>query len=49
MSESREKKRRYIEKLQYLAALEKWLAAEPPIIRFVKWRKWKNQKPKRTW
>lgn len=45
MSESREHKRRYNQRLQYIAAFEKWLAEEPPIIRVFAWRRWKRERP----
>lgn len=45
MSESREHKRRYNQRLQYIAAFEKWLAEEPPMIRFFAWRRWKHRRP----
>lgn len=44
MSEKREKKRRYNEKLEYIAHFEEWIAEfqkwveqEPPVWRFIKW------------
>lgn len=45
MSESREHKRRYNMRLEYIAEFEKWLAKEPPIIMFWKWRKWRDSRP----
>lgn len=45
MSESREHKRRYNLRLQYIADFEKWLAAEPPLWRFIRWRKWRDCRP----
>ena len=48
MSEKREKKRRYNQTLEYVAALEKWLSSEPPIFRFIKWHKWKKSRPERV-
>ena len=45
MSERQEKKKRYNQRLEYIALFEKWLKAEPPICRFFKWRKWKNSRP----
>lgn len=45
MSQSREKKRRYNQKLEYNHCFEQWLAEEPPKILFLRWRKWKQRKP----
>lgn len=49
MSESREHKRRYNQKLEYIALFDKWLEAEPPMIRVIAWHKWKKQKPIKSW
>ena len=45
MSESRESKRRYIQRMAYIKAFEKWLNREPPMILFWAWRKWKKNRP----
>ena len=45
MSESREHKRRYKMRLQYIAEFDKWLDREPPIWNIFKWRKWKAERP----
>lgn len=45
MSEKQQRKRRYNQKLTYIAAFEKWLAQEPPRIFFWKWIRWKREKP----
>lgn len=45
MSESREHKRRYNMRLEYIAQFEKWLNAEPKRMFFRKWRKWKAERP----
>ena len=45
MSESREKKRRYNLRLEYIAHFGCWLDSEPPMWMFWKWRKWKRSKP----
>lgn len=45
MSESKEHKKRYNQKLEYIAKFEKWLDKEPPIIRFFAWHKWKKRRP----
>ena len=37
MSESREKKARYNQRLQYIAEFNKWLDAEPPRMFFIRW------------
>lgn len=49
MSEKREKKRRYNEKMAFIKAFEAWLDKEPPMIRILKWRKWKKEKPVYEW
>ncbi len=45
MSESREHKRRYNLRLEFIAAFGRWLDSEPPVILFWKWRKWKRERP----
>lgn len=45
MSESREKKLRYNQRLDYIAAFNKWLDLEPPIFRRRKWKRWKAERP----
>ena len=45
MSERQEKKKRYNQKLEYIAAIEKWLDSEPPKILFWRWIRWKKSKP----
>ena len=45
MSEKREKRRRYNQRLEYIADFNKWLDAEPPIVRLISWRRWKNSRP----
>lgn len=47
MSESQEHKRRYNQRLQFIAAFEKWLAEEPPMFRIFAWWRWKRLRP--TW
>jgi hypothetical protein len=49
MSERREKTARFYAKWEYINRFEKWLDAEPPIFCFIARRKWKKQRPKRTW
>lgn len=45
MSESREHKRRYNLRLEYILRFYNWLISEPPMILFWKWRKWKRERP----
>ena len=45
MSESREKKRRYNLKLEYIAHFDRWINREPPMILFWRWRKWLKSRP----
>lgn len=45
MSESREHKRRYNMRLQYIAEFGKWLDREPPMWKFWAWRRWKAERP----
>lgn len=45
MSERKEKKRRYNQRLEFIAAFDAWLRAEPPMFLFRRWRKWKNNRP----
>lgn len=45
MSESREHKRRYNQRLQYIADFSKWLESEPPMFRLISWAKWKKRRP----
>lgn len=45
MSERQEKKRRYNQRLQYIADFNKWLESEPPMIRIITWRRWKKRRP----
>lgn len=46
MSESREHKRRYNLRLQFIAEFDKWLANEPSHWRIFSHRKWKKARPK---
>ena len=45
MSESREHKRRYNQRLQYIAEFNKWLDAEPPMLHLISWLRWKKLRP----
>ena len=45
MSESRESKRRYIQRMAYIRAFENWITQEPHMIRFRAWRKWLKNRP----
>ena len=47
MSERQAKKTRYNQKLDYIAAVSKWLEREPPMWRILKRKRWKAEKP--TW
>lgn len=47
MSESREHKKRYYQRMAFIAEFEKWLAQEPPMFpRFWRWWKWRDSRPK---
>ena len=45
MSERQEKKRRYNQRLEYIADFNKWLDTEPSILRSIAWRRWKKSRP----
>lgn len=45
MSERQEHKKRYNQRLRYIAEFGKWLDREPLIILIWKWRRWKNERP----
>lgn len=45
MSEKREKRRRYIMRLAYIRDFKYWLACEPPLLLFWRWRKWLKERP----
>lgn len=45
MSESREKKKRYNQRLEFVARFERWVASEPPMITFWRWRRWLRERP----
>lgn len=45
MSESREHKRRYNLRLQFIAEFDKWLESEPDHWRIFSHRKWKKARP----
>ena len=45
MSERQEHKRRYNLRLEYIAHFDKWLNAEPSMVRIFKWKKWKSARP----
>ena len=49
MSESREHKKRFYIKMRYVEEFENWLASEPPLISFVKWWRWKKERPVKNW
>ena len=45
MSERQEKKRRYNQRLEYIAHFQKWIAEEPPMWRLIAWHVWKRRRP----
>lgn len=45
MSERVEKRKRYNQRLQYIAEVMKWLAREPSMLRVFSWHRWKRQRP----
>ena len=45
MNEKQEKKRRDNLRLEFIAHFNKWLDSEPPRWRFIRWRKWKKNRP----
>ena len=45
MSERQEHKRRNNLRLQYIAEFQKWLDREPPILKILKWKQWKSERP----
>lgn len=45
MSERQEHKKRYNQRLQYIAEFGKWLDREPPMWRIFAWRRWKAERP----
>ena len=45
LSEKQEKRRRYNQRLEYIADFNKWLDAEPSILRPIAWHKWKKSRP----
>lgn len=45
MSEKQEKKRRYNQRLAFIAAFEYWLKSEPHWWRFISHYKWRKRKP----
>ena len=49
MSERREKKRQYNEKLEYIAAFNRWLQCEPPIWAIFRRIRWKRARPVRRY
>lgn len=46
MSESKERKRRYNEKLALVAAYELWVLNEPPKWKLISHMKWRKKRPK---
>lgn len=45
MSERQEKRKRYNQRLQFIAEYEKWLLSEPPMWKIFAWRRWKRERP----
>lgn len=45
MSESREKKKRYNQKLEFISHFEKWAVSEPSMLVFWRWRRWLRERP----
>lgn len=45
MSERREKKTRLNLRLEYIVHFNKWLDAEPCMLNFIAWHRWKRQRP----
>ena len=45
MSERKEKKKRYNQKLEFIAHFEKWFQEEPSMIHIIKWHRWKKRRP----
>ena len=45
MSESREHKRRYNQRLEFIAHFNSWMMREPPLWRLWMWHKWKQARP----
>lgn len=45
MSERREHKKRYNQKLMFISEFTKWLESEPKMILFWRWRRWKASRP----
>lgn len=45
MSESREHKRRYNQRLEFISKFEKWANSEPSMFNFIAWRKWLKNRP----
>lgn len=46
MSESKERKRRYNEKLALVAAYEHWVMTEPPKWKLISHRRWQKRRPR---
>ena len=45
MNEKKERKKRYNQRLEYIARFNEWLEAEPSMLLFWRWRKWKKSRP----
>ena len=45
MSARREHQRRFNQRRAYIREFENWLACEPPVLLFWRWRKWLKERP----
>lgn len=45
MSEKSMKRARFEQKVFEIRSFSKWLKSEPPMWRFIKWHKWKRNRP----
>ena len=45
MSEKQEKRRRFNGRMEYTAEFSAWLRGEPPMWKFLSWRRWKKARP----
>ena len=45
MNAGMEHKKRYYERVRYVAEFEKWLQREPSMFRVIAWHRWKKQRP----
>lgn len=45
MSEKQEKRRRFNERMEYVAEFNAWLRKEPPMWKLLSWWRWKKTRP----